>query len=104
MEETWRKYKQFLFGLSFILRFTKIKLLKFLSKCVVGASQDGGEEEAANEEETKEGGAGPAKKENTYNVYGSLKNLDEPQKIDYVNEIIDVRFLMNQNVEKLKKL
>ena len=52
---------------------------------------DGGEEEAAgNEEETKEGEAGAAKKENTFNIYGTVKTQEEYQKTDFVKEIVDV--------------
>ncbi len=64
-----------------------------MAKCVVGASLDGGEEEAGgNEEETAEGNQG--KKENTYNIFGSIKKSQEDEeeykKPDFVKEIIDV--------------
>lgn len=62
-------------------------LSKFLSKCVVGASLEGGEEEAGNEEEN---GNGETKKENTYNIYGTVKNSEEYTKPDFVKEIISV--------------
>lgn len=56
-----------------------------MSKCKVGASLDGGEEEAAAEEETLEFANKPA---NTFKVYGTLKNYEESKKPDFVKEII----------------
>jgi hypothetical protein len=59
-----------------------------LSKCVVGASVDGGEEAEANEEETSENAQ--AKKPNTYQIYGTAKNYQEYKKHESVLEIIKV--------------
>ena len=65
-------------------------LAKFLSKCVVGASNDAGEEEAAFDEEAS---TIPNKKANTYNIYGTLKNkTEEFKKPDNIKEVIKVRF------------
>lgn len=58
---------------------------KFLSKCKIGASLEGGEEEA-NEEETLENLDN--KVVNTYKVYGTLKNSEESKKPDFVKEVI----------------
>lgn len=63
-----------------------------MSKCVVGASLDSGEEEAGNEEESPENGE--AKKPNTYKIYGTIRNPDEFKPVDYVKETIDVRFFL----------
>jgi len=63
-----------------------------LSKCVVGASIDGGEEAEANEEETAENGQ--AKKPNTYQIYGTAKNFDEYKKHESVKEIIKVQLVL----------
>lgn len=65
---------------------------RFLSKCKVGASLDGGEEEAA-EEETQEV---KDKEVNTFKVYGTLKNPEESKKPDFCSEIIK-----NSNKEEL---
>lgn len=60
---------------------------RFLSKCKVGASQEGGEEEAGNEEETLELG-GDSKPVNTFKIYGTLKNTEDSKKPDFVKEIV----------------
>ena len=67
--------------------FNGKNLAKYLSKCVVGATQ-GGEEEAGGEEEGAEGGE--TKEKNTYKIYGTLKNPDDFKSADYINEIIKV--------------
>jgi hypothetical protein len=61
-----------------------------LSKCVVGALlQDGGEEAEENEEEKKDSDS--PKKDNTFNICGTLKNTDEEYKQDAsVKEIVEV--------------
>ena len=59
-----------------------------MSKCVVGASQEGGEEEAVNEEEAMDGAN--AKKLNTFKIYGTLKNPEESKQPEFVKEIIKV--------------
>ena len=53
---------------------------------MVGASNDGGEEEAGLEEET----ASATKKSNTYNIYGTVKNQEEFKKPEHIKEIIKV--------------
>lgn len=58
---------------------------KFLSKCKVGASLEGGEEEAALEEETLEFANDTV---NTFKVYGTIKNAEECKKPDFVQEIV----------------
>ncbi|RNA12888.1 adenylate kinase 7 [Brachionus plicatilis] len=68
-------------------------LSKYLSKCVVGASLEGGEEEAGNEEEN---GTGETKKENTYNIYGTVKISEDYKQPDYIKEIIS-----NHNKDEL---
>lgn len=67
----------------------RVLFVKFLSKCVVGASLDG-EEEAVGEEEHSDDPKDP-KKPNTYKIYGTVKNMDEFKKEDFVKEIINVR-------------
>lgn len=58
-------------------------LAKFLSKCVVGSSLEAsGEEEAAGEEEKEK------KKENTYKIYGTIKNESDYKKSEFVTETI----------------
>ena len=64
-----------------------------MSKCVVGASVDGGEEEAANEEERPEG----VEPKNTFSIYGTVKNPEEYKKTDFVKEIIKV---IKQHISK----
>jgi adenylate kinase len=63
--------------------FVGKNISKILSKCVVGASLDAGDEEAGNEEEK-----GADKKENTYKIYGTVKNLKDYKKDDYITEVI----------------
>lgn len=62
-----------------------------MSKCVVGASSEGGEEEAGMEEET--GGSSP-KKGNFYQIYGTVKVQEDFKKPEHVKEIIKVTQLL----------
>jgi adenylate kinase len=57
----------------------------------VGATLDSGEEEemADEENENNEEGEGLKKKENTYRIYGSVKNADEYKKPETIKEIIN---------------
>ena len=68
--------------------FNGKNLAKHLSKCAVGASS-GGEEEEAGEEE---GEGGETKEKNTYQIYGTVKNTDDFKGAVYVKEIVKVRF------------
>lgn len=66
--------------------FNGRNLSKFLSNCVVGASLESGEEEAGNEEEN----LGDLKKENTYNIFGTVKISEDYKQPDFIKEIISV--------------
>ena len=59
----------------------------------MGASLDGGEEEAAGEEETLDFANKPV---NTFKIYGTLKNSEESKRPEFVKEII-----RNSNKESL---
>ncbi len=74
---------------------------QFLSKCKVGASQEGSEEEAGNEEETLELG-GDNKPANTYKVYGTLKKPEESKKPDFLKEVVKVSYY-NKNLSFYQK-
>ncbi len=63
-----------------------------MAKCVVGASNVASLEKTERaEEEKNESFSG--KKENTYKIYGTVKNEKDYKKPDYVNEVIRVCLL-----------
>ena len=65
-----------------------------MSKCVVGSSlEPSGEEEAAGEEEKDK------KKENTYKIYGTIKNESDYKKADFVTETIKV--ILNKKIKRI---
>lgn len=77
--------------------FVGKNISKILSKCVVGASMEAGEEEAGNEEEKE-----TDKKENTYKIYGTVKNAKEFKKNDYITDLIKYEtkeYLLEQLME-----
>ena len=61
-----------------------------MSKCVVGALlQDGGEEAEENEEEKKDDAN---KKENTFNICGTVKNSEEYKQDPSIKETVEVAY------------
>lgn len=65
--------------------FNGKNLGKFLSKCVVGASMESANEEEEGNEEDK---TPEPKSQNTYKIYGTLKDKEDNKTPDFVKEII----------------
>ena len=94
MEKIQQKQGDFYFQNLILIKSKICNFYQFLSKCVVGSSlEPSGEEEAAGEEEKDK------KKENTYKIYGTIKNESDYKKADFVTETIKV--ILNKKIKRI---